>query len=148
MMGQKKMLYSSGLAVLLLLMGATLAAQNEAIHRGKHRVILLFVPDATNPEALAQDRELSRDPAGVRERDLVVYRIGLSEGRSTLGQVLDLASVKSLRKKYGVKNYQFRFFLKGKDGGMKLRRTQPIAMEELFAIIDSMPMRQAELGDY
>ncbi|EJZ20280.1 DUF4174 domain-containing protein, partial [Rhizobium sp. Pop5] len=32
----------------------------------------------------------------------------------------------------------------GKDGTVKLKASEPIASGELFAIIDSMPMRAAE----
>lgn len=41
----------------------------------------------------------------------------------------------------------FSVVLIGKDGGEKLRRAVPLAPKELFAIIDAMPMRQAELRD-
>jgi hypothetical protein len=39
----------------------------------------------------------------------------------------------------------FSVVLIGKDGGEKLRRRTPLAPEELFAIVDAMPMRQAEV---
>jgi hypothetical protein len=39
----------------------------------------------------------------------------------------------------------FSVVLIGKDGGEKLRRSTPLAPEELFAIVDAMPMRQAEV---
>lgn len=39
----------------------------------------------------------------------------------------------------------FSVALIGKDGGEKLRRTTPLAPAELFALVDAMPMRQAEL---
>jgi hypothetical protein len=35
----------------------------------------------------------------------------------------------------------------GKDGGEKLRRTTPLSPEELFAIVDAMPMRRAEMRE-
>ncbi|MBT8185067.1 MAG: DUF4174 domain-containing protein, partial [Eudoraea sp.] len=33
----------------------------------------------------------------------------------------------------------------GLDGGIKYRKTALLTMEELFSIIDSMPMRRAEM---
>ena len=39
---------------------------------------------------------------------------------------------------------EFAAFLLGKDGTVKLKASEPIAAGELFAIIDSMPMRAAE----
>ena len=34
----------------------------------------------------------------------------------------------------------------GKDGGVKLRQEEPISVADLFALIDSMPMRKQEMG--
>jgi putative N-acetylmannosamine-6-phosphate epimerase len=39
----------------------------------------------------------------------------------------------------------FEVILIGKDGGVKKRKTELMTTEELFAIIDSMPMRQSEM---
>lgn len=39
----------------------------------------------------------------------------------------------------------FSVVLIGKDGGEKLRRTTPLPPEELFAVVDAMPMRRAEM---
>ena len=39
----------------------------------------------------------------------------------------------------------FSVVLIGKDAQEKLRRTSPLAPNELFAIVDAMPMRQAEM---
>ena len=39
----------------------------------------------------------------------------------------------------------FSVVLIGKDGGEKLRRATPLSPEELFAIVDAMPMRRAEM---
>ena len=35
----------------------------------------------------------------------------------------------------------------GKDGGVKLRSTEPVSTDELFALIDSMPMRRREMEE-
>ena len=39
----------------------------------------------------------------------------------------------------------FRFILIGKDGGIKLSSDKPVTLEQLFALIDSMPMRRYEV---
>ncbi|MFO7687606.1 MAG: DUF4174 domain-containing protein [Desulfobacterales bacterium] len=33
----------------------------------------------------------------------------------------------------------------GKDGGIKLKRNDQVRLEEIFQLIDSMPMRQDEM---
>ena len=39
----------------------------------------------------------------------------------------------------------FELLLVGRDGGVKLRRDAPVAASEITALIDTMPMRQAEM---
>lgn len=41
----------------------------------------------------------------------------------------------------------FSVVLIGKDGGEKLRRTTPLPPADLFALVDAMPMRQAEMRE-
>ncbi|MDI1249127.1 MAG: DUF4174 domain-containing protein [Lacunisphaera sp.] len=41
----------------------------------------------------------------------------------------------------------FSVVLIGKDGGEKLRQTTPLAPADLFALVDAMPMRQAEIRE-
>jgi hypothetical protein len=41
----------------------------------------------------------------------------------------------------------FSVVLIGKDGGEKLRQTIPLAPADLFALVDAMPMRQAEIRE-
>jgi len=41
----------------------------------------------------------------------------------------------------------FSVVLIGKDGGEKFQQTTPLAPAELFALVDAMPMRQAEMNE-
>jgi hypothetical protein len=45
-----------------------------------------------------------------------------------------------------VKRAQFTVILIGKDGTEKHRTNTLLQMQELFTIIDAMPMRRAEMG--
>lgn len=47
--------------------------------------------------------------------------------------------------RYAVDEKQFRVILVGKDSAVKLDRDRPVSAEELFALIDAMPMRQYEM---
>jgi hypothetical protein len=51
----------------------------------------------------------------------------------------------ALRKRFHVASGTFAVILVGKDGGEKLRATEPIPWEALKSTIDSMPMRQQEM---
>lgn len=73
---------------------------------------------------------LERDSMGIKERDLVITTV----------------EKESEYKKYNVATDRFTLLLIGKDGGEKFRSTKPVAIETIFILIDSMPMRQAEMG--
>lgn len=51
-----------------------------------------------------------------------------------------------LLRKYQVKPGQFTIILIGKDGTEKYRTNKLLQIQDLFAIIDAMPMRKAEMG--
>ena len=116
----------------LLLFGSlgtlTLNAQKSAFRR-----ILLFA-DKINDTALIQQKQLlDSDKAGCLERDMriEIYIMG--------------GTGKNLLKKYNITQPQFTFLLIGKDGGIRLRSSKVIPKEQLFALIDAMPMRQDEI---
>ncbi|MEO0899051.1 MAG: DUF4174 domain-containing protein [Bacteroidota bacterium] len=48
---------------------------------------------------------------------------------------------------YFNKEKAFQVVLIGKDGGVKLKKNQAIDIQDIFDLIDSMPMRQAEMRD-
>lgn len=89
--------------------------------RGQARVLLVNTPSVAH-DALYRDQAALWLPdwAGWVERDVFILT---REG----------SGVFSVR-------------LVGKDGGVKFTSTRPVTTRELFAIIDAMPMRQAEAG--
>jgi hypothetical protein len=81
----------------------------------------------------------------VADRDLLILEI-IEQGKSWAGnQLLSRKSVQDIRKKLGVQTGPFQVLLIGKDGGVKLRSSEPVSMKDLFGLIDSMPMRRQEI---
>jgi len=71
----------------------------------------------------------------------------VEQGQSRAGNhLLSEKSVQDIRKRLGVVGGSFQVLLIGKDGGVKLRSSEPVSMKDLFGLIDSMPMRQQEMG--
>jgi hypothetical protein len=91
------------------------------------RSLLLF--GKAQPEFNEQLTLLKQDSSGIAERDLVIIII----------------EKEAEYKKYNVIPNQFTLLLIGKDGGEKLRSSKPVEIETIFQLIDSMPMRQAEM---
>jgi len=81
----------------------------------------------------------------VLDRELMVLEI-IEQGQSRAGnQLLSEKSVQAIRKRLGVQAGTFQVLLIGKDGGVKLRSREPVSVNDLFGLIDSMPMRQQEM---
>jgi len=113
--------------------------------RWKNRVFLLFSPSESDASFQAQKQGLVSGAGGVIERDLVVLEI-IEQGQSRVGnQILSGKSVQDIRKRLGVHTGPFQVLLIGKDGGVKLRSSEPVSMKDLFGLIDSMPMRRQEM---
>ena len=91
-----------------------------------NRKLLLF--GKGQAEYKEQVALLATDSVGMAERDLVVIT----------PEQTDL-------KKYDVPANRFVVLLIGKDGGEKFRSTKHVEVETIFKLIDSMPMRQAEM---
>jgi hypothetical protein len=89
----------------------------------------LLVFGEAQPEFKKQLTLLHQDSSGIAERDLVII----------------IVEKESEYKKYNVISNQFTLLLIGKDGGEKLRSSKPVEIKTIFQLIDSMPMRQAEM---
>ncbi|MEL6977220.1 MAG: DUF4174 domain-containing protein [Pseudomonadota bacterium] len=107
------------------------------------RPLLVFGAAWDAPDISAQRQALSDAADGLREREvLVLYvlpnRIVLDRAETTIAPV-------ALRDAFGVDEGDFAVLLIGKDTGVKLRETTPVAPTRLFDLIDAMPMRRNEM---
>ena len=91
-------------------------------------------------------------PAAPDQRLLVIAAPSLNDDAYRTQAALLLPALAGLNERdfavqiqFGTKS--FSVVLIGKDGGEKLRRTTPLSPEELFAIVDAMPMRRAEMRE-
>jgi hypothetical protein len=92
-----------------------------------------------------QKQGLASSTEGVLDRELMVLEI-IEQGQSRAGnQLLSQKSVQNIRRRLGVQAGPFQVLLIGKDGGVKLRSSEPVSVKDIFGLIDSMPMRQQEM---
>jgi len=102
----------------------------------ERRVLIVSAPQAQDPALAEQRGILARWKAEAAARDLTLIEI---VGSSVSGVATD---AKTLRRDYRLPPF-FTVLLIGKDGGVKLRSSTPIAAETLAWTIDAMPMRRA-----
>ncbi|RDI58710.1 DUF4174 domain-containing protein [Microvirga subterranea] len=112
-----------------------------------NRVFILFAA-APDPRVDEQARDLLADRDALSERDMVVLAVIGDDVTPFFGDVPSEADARSLRASYGVDAATpFTALLVGKDGGVKWRETRPADPSELFGLIDTMPMRRAEMRE-
>ena len=96
---------------------------------GKRQVLIFGQPQSQ--VVLQQLELLKKDAAGMDERDIIITLV---------------AKENSIYKKYKVEvSTPLTVILVGKDGGEKHRTHNVITAEQLFSLVDAMPMRQAEM---
>jgi hypothetical protein len=98
---------------------ATSLAPDLSQYQWKNRVLLIAAPNQENTKYRNQAAALMSVYPGLLERDLIVL--------THFGEAA------------------FSVTLIGKDGGVKLQRDKLLRSAELFAVIDAMPMRRAEI---
>jgi hypothetical protein len=111
----------------------------------KNRIVLLFSDSDSNPDLEVQIREFLSDKEGLEQRDLKIFKISHGESAIDLLTQDTLRMKHNLRSKYKVDDAGFYVVLIGKDGSVKFRDSNFASKEKLFAIIDAMPMRKAEM---
>lgn len=110
------------------------------------RPLLVFAPSAEDDRYQAQRQALARSFGSLTERDMAVLLLtGEDEVETLTGQQPEAENFNvSLRQAFRVAEDAFAVVLIGKDGGEKGRWSEPIDPDEIFSIIDSMPMRRSE----
>jgi hypothetical protein len=113
--------------------------------RWKKRPLLLFAATEEDPLLRQQLEAVESTRDRFEERDMVLIVV-LGEGPSRAGgRALSPEGADRLRASYGVDPEAFALRLVGKDGGVKRRGDDVVPMEEIYAQIDAMPMRQQEM---
>lgn len=137
----------------LALSGAVLAATLEIgaawaepleAYAWRARPLILFAEAADAEALLRQQALLAPAAAGLAERAAPVIVVA-PKAVTIDGAPSDL-SAEAMRRWYRAPEDRFQIVLVGKDTGVKLRRDAPVDPDEIFALIDGMPMRRRELG--
>ena len=114
-------------------------------YRWKNRLVLIFAASTEDSSYQRQKNEFEGKLDELEDRDVIVIEL-LEAGRRTMGELpLTNTQQSFLRTEFEVPVDDFAFILIGKDGTVKLRSKQTVLSGDLFALIDSMPMRKEEM---
>ncbi|MGI9366185.1 MAG: DUF4174 domain-containing protein [Rhizobiaceae bacterium] len=125
-----------------------MAADTLESLKWEKRPILLFAKSRSFAQ-LGKQLDLLRDyRPDLQERDIVVLSTtGNQETSSAIGYVsIDRGTARLLRRRFAPDMKGLTVILIGKDGGEKGRWTSVVEPQEIFDLIDSMPMRQQEIN--
>ncbi|MEO0469465.1 MAG: DUF4174 domain-containing protein [Bacteroidota bacterium] len=107
----------------------SLSGQNLSQYQWENRLLVCLLAEGSEEMLHIQEEKLSACEAGLKDRQLLLQKV---YPQQTLYRKLHRADA-------------FEILLIGLDGGVKARWSEPIDCEEVFALIDGMPMRRAEL---
>lgn len=122
-----------------------LKAQDFSQHQWKDRVLLIHIAEVKEEHWKSQLAILAADPAGMAERKLVVYQIEHGYYRRGWEPQGDWRKLGSQTYPSSTTKEGFEIVLIGLDGSVKLRQNELLSLVELYALIDGMPMRRAEV---
>ncbi len=127
---------------IMLLFSIQLTGQNLKDYKWKNRVVLVISDDKDSDIFKAQVEAVENDEKGLKERKLIIFKILPSKFQLNSDKWVPDSK---LYRTYNKDSDPFKIVLIGLDGGVKLSRDTLISKNELYDLIDSMPMRSAEL---
>lgn len=127
-----------------LLTPNVLNGQDLNTHQWKNRVLLVISETESNPVYIKQLEEWQSDKEGFKERKLIIYQIFPSY--YIKGFTDEKIESRSLYNAHRSSEDTFQVILIGLDRGVKYKTSDFLNNTSLFAIIDGMPMRRAELN--
>jgi hypothetical protein len=125
------------------MINSSIFGQDLEKHLWKDRVLLIFSKDDKSEKLQKQLEVLSKGKKGLTERKLEIYSFTPELFRTNFQE--DWGESTYLFKKQGDLLNDFQVILIGLDGGIKMKQTSVLELKELFACIEGMPMRIAEV---
>lgn len=116
------------------------------VFQWKYRILVIYTVDNSAEEFLGQIQQFTQNIEAFDERDVVVFHAYNDELVALSKQPEGLAiSASSVKSALGIASEdKFQVILVGKDGGIKLRESRVVSSQQLFTLIDGMPMRRSE----
>lgn len=131
------------LSFLLLSINQTGVAQELDEYQWNNRLVLLLTKNEICTPCERQLNALKHNAEGVPERKILTFVVTPQKFKNTLDETWK--ENKELYTRFRKTESDFEFILIGLDGGVKLRKSHFVPISDVFALIDTMPMRQNEM---
>lgn len=128
-----------------MLMVTPALGHDLASYRWKNRILLIFSPTDTDTGFEAFNQSLAGEISEVKLRDLILLRVFETPPSFIKDKPLSPEDAEKLRDRFQVRSGHLTVILIGKDGGVKMISEDQPALQEIFDLIDGMPMRQREM---
>jgi len=118
-------------------------------YRWENRILITISDDRESHQFLEQKKLFSGLDNEFTERDLIVISLFYFDCSEVGERYMTDESADRLKRRLVDENAvsSFSVMVIGKDGGIKLRSEEVIEPDELFSVIDRMPMRQREMRE-
>ena len=134
------------LAISIILMAPlSTKAQDLADYQWQNRLVLILTEDSSNPDFQEQVRAFQAAEEDLQDLRIVVFQALPQRYIRGTQQLPNWISGDQLYESYKSRGSSFEFLLLGLDGDIKLRRHRVVTLDELYELINTMPMRRAEL---
>ena len=120
-------------------------SQDLSTYQWKNRILIIFDDYKNSDQLIKQLQQLENHKRGLLDRKLVVFQSTLTEYRTGSNKYSHWLPGTDLAKRFKSNQTNFEVVLIGLDGGVKMRKEEIVYPDEIFGIIDKMPMRRAEL---
>ena len=116
-------------------------------HKWEKRILIFSASSPTNIGYKRQEQLMSKSKKGMKERDLIIYKLYDDHWLDPKGNPLIKGQAEAIRTSYDIPSGQFMVVLIGKDGSVKMRKDDIVSTQEIFTLIDSMPLRKQEIRE-
>jgi hypothetical protein len=114
-------------------------------YKWKNRLLFVFAPHNSHSSLIDLKDDLFTQKEEILDRDLIIFEI-LENGPSYIGKNrIDIQTAEHIRQKFHPAPGRLTIVLVGMDGGVKFRRSGLVQLDEIFSLIDAMPMRREEM---
>lgn len=119
-----------------------------ADYSDRRQIIVFATPESESGRLVQRSVDTLRCQLIERETDVRfvdITELPDADATSTSKERVEQAALNELARLRGESHPDFEVVLIGKDGGVKARTSDPGALEDFLALIDTMPMRRAEM---